>query len=71
MKAEKEEEEEDGDVAVGILKIKGVTKKRKKRLWLKWPCLLLFISHYESVFFLYGIFTPHSLQTTKVITRTW
>lgn len=33
MKTEKgEEEEEDGDVAVGILKIKGVTKKRKKRL---------------------------------------
>lgn len=64
MKTEKgeEEEEEDGDVAVGILKIKGViTKKRKKRLWLKWPCLLLFISHYEPVFFLYGIFILHSL----------
>lgn len=67
MKAEKkrwreeEEEEEDGDVAVGILKIKGVTKKRKKRLWLKWPCLLLFISHYEPVFFLHGIFIPRSL----------
>lgn len=66
MKAEKkrwreeEEEEEDGDVAVGILKIKGVTKKRKK-LWLKWPCLLLFISHYEPVFFLHGIFIPRSL----------
>lgn len=68
MKAEKkrwgeeeEEEEEDGDVAVGILKIKGVTKKRKKRLWLKWPCLLLFISHYEPMFFLHGIFIPRSL----------